>query len=315
MLTTVAVTLRPGSRTDVIAETTRNAHSRGSAGRAGVHTTATAPWPHRLEQIAVGEPVSAGALVQRRVAIDADAAPNDRQAVQAVLATVASYAAIRDARDVDLTITVLRSDEGGDAVTHAQWSSETRRSSIDIVLEMRNDEPASMIQAALLHELHLHALPAYGRHQAAHGGDPGFTHPESDEFEAEEAEEHTSIVGWQATIAAATRLSQAAWLETIKDAIRHLLPSPDEYDPTPSDDRVDFIAYGEQLLYFIRAYDPDFAALYLGDLESEDEEEGESEDDRKSAAADRASGNGSGKGGGSSSSGPGNIGSGVLSAK
>lgn len=78
--------------------------------------------------------------------------------------------AMRDDPTVQVFVNVARSEEGGDARTTAQWDDDNARSFILIDLDMAENETASDIQASLLHEIILHAVPAYERHVAAAGG-------------------------------------------------------------------------------------------------------------------------------------------------
>ncbi len=198
---------------------------------------------------------SANNATVQRVLLPVDGAPNDVAIAVHLFHTLAAnnptVQQMRHDPTVRVYIAVERSDEGGDARTTAEWDDQNNCSFILISLEMNREEGAADIQATLLHEIILHGIPAYLRHQAANGLDPDYTDPEVDEelFEAEEAAEHADVVRWQEVITHGANYGQEVWVETCRDLVRHLgVGSP----------------LGLQVCYLLQAYDPVFAALYLG---------------------------------------------------
>lgn len=203
--------------------------------------------------------LAAAMIPAQRTLLPPDGSAPDRATVTALFDDLAQQnpqvLAMRDDPTVQVFVNVARTEEGGDARTTAQWDDANARSFILIDLDMAEDETASDIQASLLHEILLHAVPAYERHVAAAGGDPDYADAEVGEerFDLEEAAEHQDAGRWQQVIDQGLRHGEDTWVETGKDLVRHLgVENP----------------LGRQVCYLLQAYDPDFAELYLEDEES-----------------------------------------------
>jgi hypothetical protein len=178
----------------------------------------------------------------------------DRDAIRDFMAALAGndprIEAMKNDQTLLLYICINRSEDGGDGETRALWIPDQRKSQISVTIEATAEESIEKIKADLLHEIYLHVMPANDNHIGSGGDDPQYTDPDVDEdkFDQEEAAEHADEARWKDTVTSALAFGEAVWIETCKDAVRHLGANG---------------GYGLQICLLLQAYDPDFAEVYL----------------------------------------------------
>ena len=137
----------------------------------------------RVLPIGGGAPAAEKEFIDRRIAEFGQLNP----AIQAII----------DAPNVWLFVQLEREEERGDQRTLASYDATRGRTSIDIELIQGEDETPERLASDLLHELVLHAVPAYREHQAAVAGNRLPDFPQTDEeIEAAELAEHGDFDAW-----------------------------------------------------------------------------------------------------------------------
>lgn len=134
-------------------------------------------------------------------------------------------AALSAAQDVWVHITLNRDRERGDQETRSRYLDDRQRTLITITLNQAEDDTPEQLASDLLHEVVLHALPAYRKHVAARQGQTAPDFPgddDEDRITLEELQEHGNVDAWFRMARIAMRSGQWAFFQrTLSDFIAH----------------------------------------------------------------------------------------------